>query len=62
MAQRDSRSLTVEDGWLYFLYGWTHVIAEVLKLEITGPAFDRLAAIATEICTPALPYGTEPRA
>ncbi len=55
MAQKDSRSLTIEDGWLYFLYGWTMVIAEVLHTQIDGPVFDRLAGIAEEL-RPALVY------
>jgi len=48
MAQKDSRSVFVEDGWLYFLYGWTMVIAEVLHTEIEGPVFDKLARIGEE--------------
>jgi shikimate 5-dehydrogenase len=55
LAQQRERSLIVEDGWLYFLHGWTQVISEVLKVNVGGPIFDRLAAIAAEICTPALP-------
>lgn len=43
MAQRESRELTVEDGWLYFLHGWTQHIAEVLHLQILPEMFDRLA-------------------
>ena len=49
LAQRAARNLTVEDGWLYFLYGWTQVIAQVLQVDISGPTFDRLAAVADEI-------------
>ncbi len=52
MAQKDSRSVFVEDGWLYFLYGWTMVIAEVLHTEIEGPVFDKLAGIAEELRPP----------
>jgi shikimate 5-dehydrogenase len=52
MAQKDSRSVYVEDGWLYFLYGWTMVIAEVLYTEIEGPVFDKLARIAEELRPP----------
>jgi shikimate 5-dehydrogenase len=52
MAQKDSRSLTIEDGWLYFLYGWTMVIAEVLHTEIDGPLFEKLARIAEELRPP----------
>jgi shikimate 5-dehydrogenase len=55
LAQQQTRSLMVEDGWLYFLYGWTEVIAEVLKVEIGAAMFNRLAAIAARLCSPALP-------
>lgn len=45
-AQR--RHLTVEDGWVYFMHGWTRVIAEVFNLEIpaSGPVFERLSELA----------------
>ena len=46
LAQRESRRVRVEDGWLYFLYGWTQVIAQVLHTPIEGERFDRLARIA----------------
>ena len=49
MAQKDRRSLKVEDGWLYFLYGWTMVIAEVLHTQIDGTLFEELARIAEEL-------------
>jgi shikimate 5-dehydrogenase len=47
-AAEEERSLTVVDGWVYFIHGWTQVIAEVFGVEIptSGPGFDRLAAIA----------------
>jgi len=48
-AQSATRGVIVEDGWLYFLHGWTQVIAQVLHCEISGDLFDRLAAIAEEI-------------
>ncbi len=31
-AQQESRLLRVEDGWQYFLHGWTSVMAEVFAL------------------------------
>ena len=34
-------ALFIEDGWTYFIHGWTQVIAEVFHIDITG---DRLAA------------------
>jgi shikimate 5-dehydrogenase len=42
------RQLTVEDGWVYFLHGWTRVIADVFDLDIptSSPVFDRLAELA----------------
>ena len=45
-AQRERRGLLIEDGWTYFIHGWTQVIAEVFHIDITGerlPACDRLA-------------------
>jgi shikimate 5-dehydrogenase len=47
-AQAEERHLQVEDGWVYFIHGWTQVIAEVFHTEIptSGPRFDEIAAIA----------------
>ena len=47
-AQAKARRLTVEDGWTYFIHGWTRVIAEVFHIEIatSGPVFDALSQIA----------------
>lgn len=47
-AQSDGKSLTVEDGWVYFLHGWTRVIAEVFDIDIptSGPTFEALSQIA----------------
>ena len=38
----------MEDGWTYFLHGWTQVVAEVFDVEIptSGPGFDALSDIA----------------
>jgi shikimate 5-dehydrogenase len=53
--QEAARSLQVVDGWTYFIYGWTRVIAEVFHREIpvSGPAFDALADIAARASKPA---------
>jgi shikimate 5-dehydrogenase len=50
LQQARRASVRVEDGWTYFLHGWTRVVAEVFDLDIptAGPGFDRLAAIASE--------------
>jgi shikimate dehydrogenase len=46
LAQVDSREVKVEDGWLYFLHGWTQVVAQVLHIDLTPEVFQRLAAAA----------------
>ena len=46
MAQRESRNVFVEDGWLYFLHGWTQVVAEVQHIAIDPETFAKLAGIA----------------
>jgi shikimate 5-dehydrogenase len=40
-----------EDGWVYFLHGWTQVIAEVFGVAIptSGPRFDALGGIASAV-------------
>ena len=35
-AQAESKGLKVEDGWMYFIYGWTSVVAEVFDVKIEG--------------------------
>jgi len=50
-AQAPLRQLQIEDGWTYFIHGWTQVIAQVFHADIPvrGPAFDRIAAIAARV-------------
>ncbi|MBD3308129.1 shikimate dehydrogenase [candidate division KSB3 bacterium] len=47
-AQQQQRQLQIEDGWIYFLHGWTQVIAEVFHVDIPteGPVFEELSTIA----------------
>lgn len=47
-AQAGDRGLAVEDGWLYFMYGWLAVIAEVFHrpIPLHGPMFDELCHLA----------------
>jgi shikimate 5-dehydrogenase len=49
-SQEKARSLRIEDGWVYFIHGWTRVIAEVFGIDIptSGPDFDQLCRIAAE--------------
>jgi shikimate 5-dehydrogenase len=49
LAQREERNLTVEDGWEYFLRGWTQVISQVLNIQLDQATFDRLAELASPI-------------
>ena len=50
-GQEQTRQLHVEDGWLYFIHGWTRVIAEIFNVEIPtrGPDFERISEIAAEV-------------
>jgi shikimate 5-dehydrogenase len=50
-AQQTARALQIENGWTYFLHGWTRVIAEVFGIEIptSGPRFDEIARIAKSV-------------
>ena len=47
-SQKEKRNLYIEDGWVYFIHGWTRVIAEVFHIDIptNGPGFDALGKIA----------------
>ena len=47
-AQKARRGLTIEDGWMYFIYGWTQVIAEVFHTPILGETLLRLSDIASK--------------
>ncbi|YBV94937.1 shikimate dehydrogenase (plasmid) [Phyllobacteriaceae bacterium JZ32] len=49
-AQEKTRFLQIEDGWTYFIHGWTQVIAEVFAIDIptSGPSLDRISDIARE--------------
>jgi shikimate 5-dehydrogenase len=50
-TQMKEKNLHVEDGWVYFLHGWTRVIAEVFHLDIptSGIEFEELSKIALEV-------------
>jgi shikimate 5-dehydrogenase len=49
LAQVDSRNLQVEDGWVYFLHGWSQVIAEVLQIDLTPELFKELDKSASTV-------------
>jgi len=50
-AQQAEKGLHIEDGWIYFIHGWTRVIAEVFHIEIPtcGPRFDELLRVAASV-------------
>lgn len=48
-GQETARQLHVEDGWRYFLHGWSQVIAEVFALELTEELMEELAAAAEDV-------------
>lgn len=50
LDQARAASVRAEDGWIFFLHGWTRVMADVFDLDIptAGPVFDALSEIAAE--------------
>lgn len=48
-AQKESRNLIIEDGWTYFIHGWTQVIAEVFHIDITGSRLEACDRLASEL-------------
>ena len=46
LAQKETRTLTVEDGWLYFIHGWTQVIAQVMHFDLTPELLQKLKSSA----------------
>jgi shikimate dehydrogenase len=49
LRQRDSRGVQVEDGWVYFVLGWSEVVSRVFSVPITPEHFDALAAAAATV-------------
>ena len=47
--QKESRGVKIEDGWIYFIHGWTQVIFQALHIEMTPEIFGRLEKIANSI-------------
>jgi shikimate dehydrogenase len=48
-ARQEEQRLYVEDGWIYFIHGWTQVIAEVFHIDIPPGPFAELERIAGEL-------------
>jgi len=49
IAQTTTRNLKVEDGWLYFVHGWTQVVAQVLHVVLTPELFNELERQAATV-------------
>lgn len=49
LAQVESRNVKVEDGWIYFVNGWTQVVAQVLHFDLTPALFDQLNEAASTV-------------
>ena len=51
MKQKADKALLIEDGWDYFVIGWSQVIADVFDLEVPakGPLFDELSGQAGKL-------------
>ncbi len=48
-VQQAEADLIVEDGWIYFIHGWTQVIAEVFDVQIGPEKIPQLSQIAAEV-------------
>ena len=46
LEQKEKRKLHVENGWNYFIYGWTQVIQEVFHITISPEQLAELSRIA----------------
>jgi shikimate 5-dehydrogenase len=49
LRQVDSRKLRVEDGWIYFVHGWSQVVAQVLHVDLTPELFGKLEQAAATV-------------
>ena len=50
-AAKVAQGLQIEDGWTYFIHGWTQVIAEVfnIKIPVAGDRFEAISRIAAKV-------------
>jgi len=49
LRQAESRELRVEDGWIYFVHGWSQVVAQVLHVDLTPELFGQLERAAATV-------------
>jgi shikimate dehydrogenase len=48
-AQQADRHLVIEDGWRYFVHGWSQVIADVFNIPMPPETVTELARIASSV-------------
>jgi len=46
IKQQRERNLIIEDGWSYFIHGWTEVIAEVFHIDISKDSLQKCRELA----------------
>ena len=49
LRQADDRRLRVEDGWRYFVHGWTQAVAEVFDVPMPPDTVDELGRVAAQL-------------
>lgn len=47
--QQKSANLRVEDGWVYFIHGWSQVVAEVFHISLDSEKLSKLDGLATVV-------------
>ena len=45
-AQQTKKNLLIEDGWQYFIHGWTQVISQVFQIPIKNKLLTKLSNLA----------------
>ena len=45
-SQKKEKNLYVEDGWIYFIHGWTQVVSEFFHVSIEGKILDQMSELA----------------
>jgi shikimate 5-dehydrogenase len=48
-SQEDSRNLVIEDGWVYFVHGWSDAISRVFAADVTSETFNALEEAAATV-------------
>ncbi len=49
LDQKEEQNLYVEDGWKYFIHGWSEHISEVFDIELTDEKLKVLDEAASDL-------------